>query len=71
MTTSFAADTHILSSTVREPGQLLEVCRRKWLVSELDVSAVSPDPPNRNLAKRASIDEGATPVGKPSTRTPR
>ena len=42
-----------------EPGQLVEVRRRQWIVSDVDASAVAPELPKRNLVKLASIDEDA------------
>lgn len=42
-----------------EPGQLVEVRRRQWIVSDVDASAVSPELPKQNLVKLASIDEDA------------
>lgn len=49
----------VLSSTVPEPGQLVEVRRRQWIVSDVDRSAVSPELPMQSLVKLASIDEDA------------
>ena len=43
----------------RSLGQLVEVRRRQWIVSDVDASAVSPELPKRNLVKLASIDEDA------------
>ncbi|WP_386069794.1 DISARM system SNF2-like helicase DrmD [Tahibacter sp. UC22_41] len=54
-----AGEDAVLSSTSPEPGQLVEVRRRQWIVSEVDASAVSPELPKRNLVKLASIDEDA------------
>jgi len=48
-----------MSSTSPEPGQLVEVRRRQWIVSDVDASAISPELPKRNLVKLASIDEDA------------
>lgn len=59
MTKSLASETSVLSSTAPEPGQLVEVRRRQWIVSDIDASAVSPELPKRNLVKLASIDEDA------------
>lgn len=42
-----------------EPGQLVEVRRRQWIVADVDASAVSPDKPRSDLVKLASIDEDA------------
>lgn len=42
-----------------QPGQLVEVRRRQWIVSDVDASAVSPELPKQNLVKLASIDEDA------------
>lgn len=59
MTTRLGPETFVLSSTAPEPGQLVEVRRRQWIVSDVDASAVSPELPKRNLVKLASIDEDA------------
>ncbi|MCB9624960.1 MAG: DEAD/DEAH box helicase [Sandaracinus sp.] len=59
MTNAVATHTSVLSSTAPEPGQLVEVRRRQWIVSDVDASAVSPELPKRNLVKLASIDEDA------------
>lgn len=59
MTNAVANHTSVLSSTAPEPGQLVEVRRRQWIVSDVDASAVSPELPKRNLVKLASIDEDA------------
>lgn len=42
-----------------EPGQLVEVRRRQWIVADVDGSTVGPDLPKCNLVKLASIDEDA------------
>lgn len=42
-----------------EPGQLVEVRRRRWIVSDVDAAAVAPGLPKSNLVKLASIDEDA------------
>jgi len=47
------------AATSPEPGQLVEVRRRQWLVSDVDSSSVSPGRPRQNLVKLASIDEDA------------
>jgi SNF2 family DNA or RNA helicase len=54
-----ASENTVLSATAPEPGQLVEVRRRQWIVSDVDASAVSPELPKRNLVKLASIDEDA------------
>lgn len=54
-----ADENNVLSATAPEPGQLVEVRRRQWVVSDVDASAVSPELPKRNLVKLASIDEDA------------
>jgi superfamily II DNA or RNA helicase len=59
MTTPLATQTPVPTSTAPEPGQLVEVRRRQWIVSDVDASAVSPELPKRNLVKLASIDEDA------------
>ena len=47
------------SATAPEPGQLVEVRRRQWIVSDVDAGAVAPELPKRNLVKLSSIDEDA------------
>ncbi|NUB23342.1 DISARM system SNF2-like helicase DrmD [Azospirillum brasilense] len=42
-----------------EPGQLVEVRRRQWIVSEVDGGSVAPGLPKRHLVRLASIDEDA------------
>ena len=59
MTTPLATEPFVLSSTAPEPGQLVEVRRRQWIVSDVDASSVSPDLPKRALVKLASIDDDA------------
>jgi superfamily II DNA or RNA helicase len=59
MTNRLATETTVLSATAPEPGQLVEVRRRQWIVSDVDASAVAPELPKRNLVKLASIDEDA------------
>lgn len=44
---------------VPEPGQLVEVRRRQWIVSEVDARAVAPGLPKSHLIRLASIDEDA------------
>jgi superfamily II DNA or RNA helicase len=57
MTAPLAAATPVLTSAAPEPGQLVQVRRRHWIVSDVDASAISPELPKRNLVKLASIDE--------------
>ena len=57
--TRLATETSVPAATAPEPGQLVEVRRRQWIVSDVDASSVSPDLPKRNLVKLASIDEDA------------
>ncbi|GIV03543.1 MAG: helicase SNF2 family protein [Fimbriimonadales bacterium] len=45
--------------TIPEPGQLVEVRRRQWIVSEVDGRAVAPGLPKNHLVRLASIDEDA------------
>ncbi len=59
MTQRVANESFVPSSTAPEPGQLVEVRRRQWIVSDVDASAVSPELPKRNLVRLASIDEDA------------
>ena len=51
--------TTVPSATAPEPGQLVEVRRRQWLVADVDASAVSPELPKRHLVRLSSIDEDA------------
>ncbi|KQQ13304.1 helicase [Methylobacterium sp. Leaf123] len=51
--------TTIAHRTIPEPGQLVEVRRRQWLVSDIDAAAISPDLPKRHFVRLASIDEDA------------
>ncbi len=46
-----------MNGTAPEPGQLVEVRRRQWVVSDVDAAAVAPALPKRSLIKLASIDE--------------
>lgn len=46
-----------LSTTAPEPGQLVEVRRRQWIVADVDAAAVAHELPRQNLVKLASIDE--------------
>jgi len=48
-----------MNGTAPEPGQLVEVRRRQWIVSDIDAAAVAPELPKRSLVKLASIDEDA------------
>lgn len=59
MTNQLATESSVLSATAPEPGQLVEVRRRQWIVSDVDASAVAPELPKTNLVKLASIDEDA------------
>lgn len=45
--------------SIPEPGQLVEVRRRQWIVSDVDAAAIAPGMPKRHLVKLASIDEDA------------
>jgi hypothetical protein len=59
MSPGFASDAPLLSGTVLDPGQLVDVRRRQRIVVHVDASMVSPDLPKRDLVKLASIDEDA------------
>lgn len=48
-----------MNGTAPEPGQLVEVRRRQWIVSDVDAAAVAPGLPKRSLVKLTSIDEDA------------
>jgi G:T-mismatch repair DNA endonuclease (very short patch repair protein) len=48
-----------MNGTAPEPGQLVEVRRRQWIVSDVDAAAVAPALPKRSLVKLTSIDEDA------------
>ena len=54
---SASQDAVLLSTTAPEPGQLVEVRRRQWIVADVDAAAVAPELPRQNLVKLASIDE--------------
>src|SRR5690606_1299854 len=57
--TRVGRDDMVPTSTAPEPGQLVEVRRRQWIVSDVDASTLSPDLPKSSLVKLASIDEDA------------
>nr|HMQ24098.1 hypothetical protein [Planctomycetota bacterium] len=59
MTETDVSETVVATSTWPEPGQLVEVRRRQWIVSDVDASSVSPELPRCNLVRLASIDEDA------------
>lgn len=44
---------------IPEPGQLVEVRRRQWIVSEVDGRAIAPGLRKNHLVRLASIDEDA------------
>lgn len=46
-------------SAAPEPGQLVEVRRRQWIVSDIEAGSVSAGLPKRHIARLASIDEDA------------
>lgn len=58
-TTSVEGIPLITNHTVPEPGQLAEVRRRQWIVSEVDARAVAPGLPKSHLVRLTSIDEDA------------
>ena len=43
--------------TAPEPGQLVEVRRRQWIVSEINAGAIAPGRAKQHLVRLASIDE--------------
>ncbi len=43
--------------TAPEPGQLVEVRRRQWIVSEINAGAIAPGRVKQHLVRLASIDE--------------
>lgn len=47
------------TATAPEPGQLVEVRRRQWIVADIDATVLSPEQPRQHLVKLASIDEDA------------
>jgi superfamily II DNA or RNA helicase len=49
----------VLTTAPPEPGQLVEVRRRQWIVADVDAAAVTPELPKQSLVKLASIDEDA------------
>lgn len=46
-------------SAAPEPGQLVEVRRRQWIVSDIEAGSVAAGLPRRHIARLASIDEDA------------
>lgn len=46
-------------SAAPEPGQLVEVRRRQWIVSDVEAGSVAAGLPKRHLIRLASIDEDA------------
>jgi hypothetical protein len=44
---------------IPEPGQLVEVRRRQWIVSDVDAGSVHKDVPKQHLIRMSSIDEDA------------
>ncbi len=46
-------------SAAPEPGQLVEVRRRQWIVSDIEAGSVSAGLPKQHIARLASIDEDA------------
>lgn len=60
MTNQTAPDSPaLLTPSSPEPGQLVEVRRRQWIVSDVDAAAAAPELPKQSLVKLASIDEDA------------
>ncbi|UVF22802.1 DISARM system SNF2-like helicase DrmD (plasmid) [Microvirga terrae] len=51
--------TQVSHHTIPEPGQLVDVRRRQWIVSEVDGGTIAPGMPERHLVRLASIDEDA------------
>ena len=49
----------IAHATAPEPGQLVEVRRRQWIVSQVEGGSIAPGRPKRHLVRLASIDEDA------------
>ncbi len=45
--------------SIPEPGQLVDVRRRQWIVSDLEASTIETDPSCRHLVRLASLDEDA------------
>lgn len=52
-----ATKATVATATAPEPGQLVEVRRRQWIVADVDASAASAELPTRSLVKLNSIDE--------------
>ncbi|MCX7584910.1 DISARM system SNF2-like helicase DrmD [Phenylobacterium sp. 58.2.17] len=53
------AAAYTTSQVTPEPGQLVEVRRRQWLVSDVDRASAAPELPSQNLVSLVSIDEDA------------
>ena len=51
--------TKIAQATAPEPGQLVEVRRRQWIVCQVEGGSIAPGYPERHLVRLASIDEDA------------
>ena len=49
----------IAHATAPEPGQLVEVRGRQWIVSQVESGSTAPGRPERHLVRLASIDEDA------------
>jgi len=59
---SLTADTKdplTANHTVPEPGQLVEVRRRRWVVSDVDARSVAPGKPPSHLVRLSSLDDDA------------
>ena len=49
----------IAHATAPEPGQLVEVRRRQWIVCQVEGGSIAPGRPEQHLVRLASIDEDA------------
>ena len=53
------AAAKIAHATIPEQGQLVEVRRRQWIVSDVESGSIIPERPEQHLVRLASIDEDA------------
>ena len=49
----------VAHGSIPEPGQLVDVRRRQWIVADVDAQAVAEGKPKRHLTRLSSIDEDA------------
>ncbi len=57
MTLEGVKEIRLLAHTAPEPGQLVEVRRRQWIVAEVDASGLETGAPRQHCVTLSSIDE--------------